>query len=206
MASEGTAHRTIKSIDATALEAIRNARAKALGGGHPRPGLAHLTETGEPLAVVLRPGNAGANTAADHFEVLALALEQRPAQDLDREILTRADIGGGNHASISDCREAAVRFSVGYGVDERVREAMLALPPGGGLRAIEGVAGRVGPIATRFCEPPWRCYLLVLGLFLTFVAALAAPFRRAPGHVCPGALKHHAMAIGVLEAAGFYAA
>jgi hypothetical protein len=34
------------------------------------PLLCYLAETGEPLASVLRPGNAGANTATDHFEVL----------------------------------------------------------------------------------------------------------------------------------------
>ena len=46
-----------------------------------------LDETGEPLAAILRPGNAGSNTASDHFTVLGLALEQLPAEDLDREIL-----------------------------------------------------------------------------------------------------------------------
>jgi hypothetical protein len=34
--------------------------------------------TGEALAGVLRPGNAGANTAADHVQVLDLALAQLP--------------------------------------------------------------------------------------------------------------------------------
>ena len=37
-----------------------------------------LDETGEHLAAVLRPGNAGANTAADHVEVLDAALAQLP--------------------------------------------------------------------------------------------------------------------------------
>ncbi len=173
VASESTAHRTIKSIDAVALEAVRAARAKALerawdAGARPQtitldidaslvgahsekesaagtykngfgfhPLLCYLAETGEPLAAVLRPGNAGANTAADHFEVLQLALEQLPAADLDREILARADIGGRTHAFISDCREAGVRFSVGYGVDERVREAVLALPESAWRQAID---------------------------------------------------------------------
>ena len=44
----------------------------------------YLDETGEALAAILRPGNAGSNTAEDHFAVLALALEQLPAEDLDR--------------------------------------------------------------------------------------------------------------------------
>ena len=36
---------------------------------------------GEPLAIMLRPGNAGSNTAADHVEATQLALAQlaRPA-------------------------------------------------------------------------------------------------------------------------------
>ena len=34
---------------------------------------------GEPLAIVLRPGNAGSNTAAEHIEVTRLALAQLPA-------------------------------------------------------------------------------------------------------------------------------
>ena len=34
--------------------------------------------TGEPLSVLLRPGNAGSNTAADHITVLREALRQLP--------------------------------------------------------------------------------------------------------------------------------
>jgi hypothetical protein len=95
-------------------------------------------ETGEPLAGILRAGNAGANTAADHFEVLQLALEQLPEQDLEREILARADIGGRTHAFTSDCREAGIRFSVGYEVDARVREAIMELPEPAWQAAIDG--------------------------------------------------------------------
>jgi hypothetical protein len=173
VASESTAHRVIKSIDAVVLEAIRAARAKALkrawdagarpetitldidaslltahsekegaagtykGGFGFHPLLCYLAETGEPLAALLRPGNAGANTAADHFEVLQLALEQLPEADLAREILARADIGGRTHAFTQDCRDAGIRFSVGYEVDERVREAILALPESAWEQAID---------------------------------------------------------------------
>jgi hypothetical protein len=174
VASESTAHRAIKAIDAQALEALRTARATALArawdaGARPQelildidasllsahsekesaagtykggfgffPLLCYLAETGEPLAGVLRPGNAGANTAADHFEVLQLALEQLPEQDLGREILVRADIGGRTHAFTQDCREAGIRFSVGYEVDERVREVIHALPASAWQQAVEG--------------------------------------------------------------------
>jgi hypothetical protein len=173
VASETTAHRVIKSIDAVVLEAIRTARATALkrawdagarpetitldidaslltahsekeraagnykGGFGFHPLLCYLSETGEPLAAVLRPGNAGANTAADHFEALQLALEQLPPEDLCREILARADIGGRTHAFTQDCRDAGIRFSVGYEVDERVRETILALPDSAWQQAID---------------------------------------------------------------------
>jgi hypothetical protein len=93
-----------------------------------------LDETGEALAAILRPGNAGSNTAEDHFEVLCLALAQLPAEDLDREILVRCDIGGATHAFTSDCREAGIRFSVGYAVDETARQAILGLPETRGHR------------------------------------------------------------------------
>jgi len=45
----------------------------------------------EVMAGVLRPGNAGANDAADHVTVLELALEQLPPAALDGPILARSD-------------------------------------------------------------------------------------------------------------------
>ena len=36
--------------------------------------------TGEPLAVLLRPGNAGSNTAADHITVIFEALRELPGR------------------------------------------------------------------------------------------------------------------------------
>jgi hypothetical protein len=104
-------------------------------GFHPL--LCYCEETDEALAGLLRPGNAGSNTAADHFCVLELALEQLPAEALDREILARADVGGATHAFTADCRSADIRFSVGYEVDERVREAILELPESAWRPAID---------------------------------------------------------------------
>lgn len=40
----------------------------------------------------------------------------------------RADIGGRTHSFTQDCRDAGIRFSVGYEIYERVRETILALP------------------------------------------------------------------------------
>ncbi len=130
----------ILDIDATLLGSHsekEHAAGNYKGGFGFFPLLCYLDQTGEALAGLLRPGNAGANTAADHSEVLQLALEQIPAQDLDREILVRTDSAGGTHAFTSDCRDADIRFSVGYEVDARVREAILSLPDSTWQQAIE---------------------------------------------------------------------
>ena len=83
---------------------------------------------GLPLAGLLRPGNAGSNTAADHIEVLDQALAALPQQVAgDAEIVVRADSAGATHDLLDFCREAHLRFSVGFGLDEAVRDAILAV-------------------------------------------------------------------------------
>jgi Transposase DDE domain group 1 len=122
------------NIDATLLTA-HSEKESAAGnykhgfGFHPLG--CWLDETGEALAAILRPGNAGSNTAEDHFQVLGLALAQLPAEDLDREILVRTDIGGQTHAFTADCRDAGIHFSVGYELTETVRRDPQG--PGGGV-------------------------------------------------------------------------
>jgi hypothetical protein len=69
---------------------------------------------------------------------LQLALEQLPEADLGRGILARADIGGRTHAFTQDCRDAGIRFSVGYEVDERVRGAIGELPESAWQSAVDG--------------------------------------------------------------------
>src|SRR5512142_2417605 len=60
---------------------------------------AWLANTRECLAMLLRPGNAGSNTFADHKEVLAAALRQVPAR-LRRRLLIRIDGAGASHELI----------------------------------------------------------------------------------------------------------
>ena len=86
---------------------------------------------GEGLAGLLRPGNAGSNTAADHVTVLGWALDSLPAgyrPDPDDpgapQILVRSDSAGATHAFAGACRQAGVGFSFGYAVDARVRDAV----------------------------------------------------------------------------------
>jgi hypothetical protein len=65
--------------------------------------------TGEPLAIVLRPGNAGANTAADHIEVTRLALAQLPP---GRKALIRTDAAGGTHEFLAWLHRRRLHYSV----------------------------------------------------------------------------------------------
>jgi hypothetical protein len=57
---------------------------------------AWLANTGECLAMLLRPGNAGSDTFTDHEEVLAAALRQVPAR-FRRKIMVRVDEAGASH-------------------------------------------------------------------------------------------------------------
>ena len=69
---------------------------------------------GEPLAAVLRPGSANANTAADHIEVLDLALAQLPEQVRGR-VLVRTDSGGGTKAFLHHITSLGIAVLDGEG-------------------------------------------------------------------------------------------
>ncbi len=86
---------------------------------------------GEPLTGLLRPGNAGANTAADHIGVLVDALDQLPdeiREDQGTRVLVRTDSAGCTHAFLDCVTEMECSFSTSMPIDERVRDAILVLP------------------------------------------------------------------------------
>src|SRR5262249_17432165 len=58
-----------------------------------------LANTLECLAMLLRPGNAGSNTVADHIAVLAAAIAQIPGR-MRRRLLVRVDGAGASHELI----------------------------------------------------------------------------------------------------------
>jgi hypothetical protein len=106
---------------------------KGTYGYHPL--LVWLDNTNEALAGILRAGNAGANTAADHITVIDQALAQIP--DTDRygtPILVRADGAGCSRAWLAHLRRLRdqqgldLRFSVGFTMTDHVQAAILALP------------------------------------------------------------------------------
>ena len=94
-------------------------------------------ETGAALAAMLRPGNAGANTAADHVAMLDAALAQLPPAwraghrrgddpaAVVHTIVARADSAGATPGFVDARVERNVGFSIGFDVDGRVRDALL---------------------------------------------------------------------------------
>ena len=131
--------RTVLDLDATLTTAHsekEDAKGNFKGGYGHHPLLCYLDGTGEAPAGVLRPGNAGSNTASDHTLVLDLALAQLDQQALDGEILVRADGAGSTHELTMYCREANMRFSFGFDLSEPVREAIIAVPEAVWVKAI----------------------------------------------------------------------
>jgi hypothetical protein len=94
---------------------------------------------GEPLAIVLRAGSAGSNTAADHIETARLALAQLP-HHLRRKVLIRADSGGGTHGFLDwlTGKSRRLHYSVGMTITEDMRDAILTVPAGAWTPAYDG--------------------------------------------------------------------
>jgi hypothetical protein len=127
-------------LDATLLIAHSDkdgAAGNYKGGFGFHPMLAYLDGCEQALAGVLRPGNAGANTAEDKIAVLDAALGQLPKRVAAREaILMRADSAGATHELMDFCRDGRMRFSVGFDLTEPVRSAILALTEDAWVAAI----------------------------------------------------------------------
>lgn len=89
--------------------------------------------TTELLAVTLRPGNAGANTAVDHIDVLGRAITQIPRKHR-KDLLVRADGAGASHDLLDwlttqgKIRGRHLDYSIGFAVTERVRDAIATVP------------------------------------------------------------------------------
>src|SRR5215216_5245359 len=110
----GAPERLTIDVDATLITA-HSEKERAAGnykGGYGfHPLQAYADETREALGGLLRPGNAGANTA------------------------------GATHGLVDYCREANMRFSVGYELTEPVRAAILAIPADAWVPALDQDGG-----------------------------------------------------------------
>ncbi|MGH9093408.1 MAG: IS1380 family transposase [Acidimicrobiales bacterium] len=118
----------ILDIDASLVEIHSENKEQAAptykGGYGFHPMFCFADCTGETLSTLLRPGNAGANTVADHLTVLDAAIVQLPedvaaghrAGDdpelVERELIARADSAGCTEGFLTACRERNVGFFV----------------------------------------------------------------------------------------------
>jgi Transposase DDE domain group 1 len=92
--------------------------------------------TGEPLAILLRPGNAGSNTATDHITVIRQALAQlpgqrpgqRPGHRPGRKVLVRIDGAGGTKALIEWLTGRRLSYSVGFTLPVNTPDLLAKIP------------------------------------------------------------------------------
>jgi hypothetical protein len=88
--------------------------------------------TGEPLSVLLRPGNAGSNTAADHVTVPRNALRQLPNHRVGtrpgRKVLIRIDGAGATHELLDWIVGQRMSYSVGFTLPTDFAEQLTKIP------------------------------------------------------------------------------
>ncbi len=131
--------RLVIDIDAT-IVTTRSNKQDAAGtfkksfGFHPLVAL--IADLREVLTVMVRPGNAGSNTAADHVLVLDAAIEALgdeamrghhrgdPADTVTVELVARTDAAGQTRDFVAECADRNIRYSVGAAVTASVRRAI----------------------------------------------------------------------------------
>jgi len=84
--------------------------------------------TGEPLAIALRPGNAGSNTAADHIAVISAALRQLPGARAGKSVLVRIDGAGSTHKVIDWLTRRRLAYSVGFTLPGNTPDLLAGIP------------------------------------------------------------------------------
>ncbi len=96
--------------------------------------------TGEPLVTLLRPGNAGSNTAADHIQVVKDSIKQLPdGWRSGRRIMIRTDSAGGTHDFLKwlTAKGRNFSYSVGFGISGPVEKVLPLIPKDGWSRAYD---------------------------------------------------------------------
>ena len=146
-------HTLTIDVDATLLDChsdkeLAAANYKSGFGFHPL-GM-WLDETREPLAMLLRAGNAGSNTAADHCDVLLRSIDQLPAAyqaghsvgedpaEVLHPIVVRADSAGATKAFLAELTTRNIEFSVGFPIDAPIRHLIEHVPDSAWRPAING--------------------------------------------------------------------
>ncbi len=91
------------------------------------PLMAYLDATGESLAGLLRAGNAGSGTAADHVKVLDDALFQLPVDPKTTEVICRTDTAGCSHDFLDAARTRGVLFVCGHRLTTELAKVVLSI-------------------------------------------------------------------------------
>jgi Transposase DDE domain group 1 len=98
--------------------------------------------TGEPLSCLLRKGNAGSNTAADHIAVVKAALAQLPGHRTGtrpgRKVLIRADGAGCTHEFLNWLVSQRLSYSVGFSLPDTFTQTLATMPKHGWTPAYDG--------------------------------------------------------------------
>ena len=130
----------ILDIDASIVEIHSESKEMAeptyKGGFGFHPMFCFSDLTGEALSSVLRAGNAGANTVADHVTVLDRAIDQLPSRIAkghragdeaaltSRQVIVRADSAGCTTGFLTSCRERNVSFFVAVRANAQLESAI----------------------------------------------------------------------------------
>ena len=144
-------------IDATLLTAHSDKHGAAPNYKHGfgfHPLMSYLDATGEPLAAMLRPGNAGSGTATDMVGVLDASLYQLPVDPAEAEVIVRSDAAGLSHEFLDTARARDVRYVVGHNLTADMAQVVLKIPVGHWVPAIsaDGTEEREGAAAAEITE------------------------------------------------------
>ncbi len=96
--------------------------------------------TGEPVAALPRPGNAGSNTASDHIEITGKALAQLPfttGYRPGKRVLIRTDGAGASHEFLNYLHTQRVSYSIGFGLTDAIVAALADVPDHGWTCAVD---------------------------------------------------------------------
>jgi hypothetical protein len=111
--------------------------------------------TGEPVATLLRPGNAGSNTAADHITTAQLVLDQLPKRyRLGRQTLIRTDAAGGEARDGARVAELTGKLLDGWPKGMRLIIRKERPHPGAQLRITDADGMRITCLATNTTVRP----------------------------------------------------
>lgn len=96
--------------------------------------------TGEPLVTLLRPGNAGSNTVADHIQVVKDSVKQLPkGYRSGRKLMIRTDSAGGTHGFLDwlTAKHRNFSYSVGFPIHGAVADVLPLIPSEGWTKAYD---------------------------------------------------------------------